>query len=121
MVGIPVHIGDPQTWGSRILVLSYGFLVLIIVRNPGPQGGWECIAMHSTHCRHHCTMLTGPTCLLWLCGVRCCTLTSGQLQGDWLNHKRLRSSPADELHGVTTGAPVHRHISSAADTAAHGE
>lgn len=31
MVLTQTHVGDPKTWASRILVLGYAFLVLIIV------------------------------------------------------------------------------------------
>ncbi|GBF93621.1 hypothetical protein Rsub_06343 [Raphidocelis subcapitata] len=31
MMHIHAHIGDPATWGSRVLVLAYGFLIVILV------------------------------------------------------------------------------------------
>jgi hypothetical protein len=31
MVQVPTHVGDPKTWASKVLILGYAFLVLIIV------------------------------------------------------------------------------------------
>lgn len=31
MVQMPTHVGDPKTWASRVLVLGYAFLALIMV------------------------------------------------------------------------------------------
>lgn len=31
MVNFQTHVGDPKTWGSRVLVLGWAFLVLILV------------------------------------------------------------------------------------------
>ncbi|WIA23669.1 hypothetical protein OEZ85_000370 [Tetradesmus obliquus] len=31
MVQVPTHVGDPKTWASKVLVLGYAFLALIIV------------------------------------------------------------------------------------------
>jgi hypothetical protein len=31
MVQVPTHVGDPKTWASKVLILGYAFLALIIV------------------------------------------------------------------------------------------
>jgi len=33
------HVGDPKTWASRVLVLGYAFLVLIMVHLFTGEGG----------------------------------------------------------------------------------
>lgn len=31
LVSFQTHVGDPKTWGSRVMVMGWGFLVLILV------------------------------------------------------------------------------------------
>eukprot|EP00878_Enallax_costatus_P029914 GHUV01032484.1.p1 GENE.GHUV01032484.1~~GHUV01032484.1.p1 ORF type:complete len:140 (+),score=13.83 GHUV01032484.1:1-420(+) len=45
MVSMQTHVGDPKTWASRILVLGYAFLVLIMVHLFTGRYGLVCISL----------------------------------------------------------------------------